>query len=159
MSLPSLGGPSAYEGRNPDSTGSTRCPPNRALVSVESTSPDEVAAFLERQATLSRGKRRYASGDDRLPLDFTSPIPHDLPKLAETLHSLKSRDEGLSLLSSASLTRRELEGLGFSRHHNRRPNPYPPFCRFSCSIGEPCKEDRTRTPAFLGAALIPCNGS
>jgi hypothetical protein len=101
------------KGRNSDNTSKHVARLLRALASlVESTSPDEVAAFLEKQAMLSRGKRRYASGDDRLPLDFKSPIPHDLPKLAETLHSLKSRDEGLSLLSSASLTRRELEGLG-----------------------------------------------
>jgi len=85
----------------------------RALASlVVSSGPDEVAAFLEGQATLSRGKRRYPSQDDRLPSDSTSPVPRDLPKLAEMLHSLNSRDEGLSLLSSASLTRRELEGLG-----------------------------------------------
>jgi hypothetical protein len=99
--------------RNSDNTPKHVARLLRALASlVESSGPDEVAAFLEGQATLPRGKRRYSSEDDPLPLDVTSPVPHDLPKLAETLHSLNSRGEGLSLLSSASLTRRELEGLG-----------------------------------------------
>jgi hypothetical protein len=99
--------------RNSDNTSKQFARLLRALASlVETSDPDEVAAFLEGQAALSRGKRRYASEGDRLPLDLTSSIPRDLPKLAETLHSLKSRDEGLSLLSSTSLTRRELEALG-----------------------------------------------
>jgi len=101
------------KGRNSDSTPKHVARLLRALASlVESSSPDEVATFLEGQASLSRGKRRHASEDDRLPLDVTPPVPADLPKLAENLHSLSSRDEGLSLLSSASLTRRELEALG-----------------------------------------------
>lgn len=85
----------------------------RALASrIEASSLDEVTSLLKGQGALSKGKRRDASQDDLLSTELTSQLPPDLPKLAETLHSLKSRDEGQSLLSSASLTRKELEGLG-----------------------------------------------
>ena len=101
------------KGRSPDSMPKQVARLLRALASlVESSGPEEAIALLEGQPALLRGKRRYASDADRLPLEFTPPVPPDLPKLVETLHSLNSREDGLALLSSASLTRKELEGLG-----------------------------------------------
>ena len=85
----------------------------RALASrVEASSLDEVTALLQGQGALLKSKRHNASQHDRLPLEPASQLPPDLPQLAETLNSLRSREEGHSLLSSASLTRKELEGLG-----------------------------------------------
>jgi hypothetical protein len=82
----------------------------RALAAlVEKSDPDEVTAFLRSRATaLFSGVEGHAEKGT-----FThATAPPDLPKLAEELRALNSRDEGHTLLSSASLTRRELEKLG-----------------------------------------------
>jgi hypothetical protein len=99
--------------RHPDSTSRQVARLLRALAAlVESSGSDEVASLLEAQTSLSKGKRRHASGENSLPLDSAHQLPPDLPKLAETLQGLRSRDDGLSLLASAALTRKELEALG-----------------------------------------------
>ncbi len=101
------------KGRNPDNTPRQVARLLRALATlVEASGPEEVASLLEGQGALSKGRRRYTSEEARLPLESATQLPPDLPKLAESLQSLKSRDEGLYVLSSASLTRKELEGLG-----------------------------------------------
>jgi hypothetical protein len=83
----------------------------RALAAlVEKSDPDEVAAFLRsRLTTLSSGAERHVQKGT---FARATAAPPDLPKLAQELRALTSRDEGHALLSSASLTRRELEKLG-----------------------------------------------
>ena len=82
----------------------------RALAAlVEKSDPDEVAAFLRSRVTaLSSGAERHVQKGTSA---RATALP-DLPKLAQQLRALNSRDEGHALLSSASLTRRELEKLG-----------------------------------------------
>jgi hypothetical protein len=82
----------------------------RALAAlVEKSDPDEVAAFLRSRVTvLSSGVEWHAQKGTFA----RATAPPDLPKLAQQLRALNSRDEGHALLSSASLTRRELEKLG-----------------------------------------------
>ena len=82
----------------------------RALAAlVEKSEPDEVAAFLRSRVTaVSSGVERHAQKGTLA----RATAPSDLPKLAQQLRALNSRDEGHALLSSASLTRRELEKLG-----------------------------------------------
>jgi hypothetical protein len=82
----------------------------RALATlVEKSDPDEVAKLLgSRGAALSSPIERQTQKGT-----FThTTTPADLPKLAQQLRALNSRDEGHGLLSSVSLTRRELEALG-----------------------------------------------
>jgi len=82
----------------------------RALATlVEKSDPDEVAAFLRSGATaLSVGVEGHAQKG----IYARATAPPDLSKLAQQLRALNSRDEGHAVLSSASLTRRELEKLG-----------------------------------------------
>lgn len=83
----------------------------RALASlVEKSSHQEIAALLRGQATLS--EMRHNKGESRSQPDLMPYAPPDLSELSNKLHSLDSRDDGFSLLSSMSLTRRELESLG-----------------------------------------------
>jgi hypothetical protein len=85
----------------------------RALASlVEASDPAEVTDFLRRRApALLSAIKRSGGREDAAYLAHSTP-PEDLSILAEKLQSLSSRDEGNALLSSASLTRRELEKLG-----------------------------------------------
>jgi hypothetical protein len=76
---------------------------------VEKSDPDEVAAFLRSRATALSGG---VEGRAQKGTFARANTPADLPKLAQQLRALNSRDEGHALLSSASLTRRELEKLG-----------------------------------------------
>jgi len=96
--------------RKSDSTGVQVARLLRALAAlVERSDPDEVTEFLRNRATaLSSGaeSRTEKGGFAR------AAAPPDLPKLAQQLRTLDSRDEGHALLSLASLTRRELEKLG-----------------------------------------------
>jgi hypothetical protein len=82
----------------------------RALAAlVEKSDPDQVAALLRsRTAALSGGVERPTQKG----LFTRATVPPDLPKLAQELRALNSREEGHALLSEASLTRRELETLG-----------------------------------------------
>ena len=79
----------------------------RALAAlIEKSSPDEIASLLKGQASLSHTKKVGAERPD------ADAILLDMRRLAEKLQSLNSREEGQSLLSSMSLPRRNLEGLG-----------------------------------------------
>lgn len=102
--------------RNPDSTPRKVARLLRALAAlVEASSLDEATSLLEAQTPRPKARRRNVSNvpeEANLPLDFSPQRPPDLPKLAETLQGLRSRDEGISLLTSISMTRKELEGLG-----------------------------------------------
>jgi hypothetical protein len=82
----------------------------RALAAlVEKSDPDEVAALLRSRVTaLSSGVERPTQKG----IFTRATAPPDLPKLAQQLRTLNSREEGHALLLEASLTRRELEKLG-----------------------------------------------
>jgi hypothetical protein len=76
---------------------------------VEKSSPEEVAALLKGHASLARLETRR----EHVPPSEPIPVrPSDLSELAEKLHALSSREDGLSTLASMSLTKTELEKLG-----------------------------------------------
>jgi hypothetical protein len=84
----------------------------RALASlVEKSSHHDVAALLRGQAILAKVDRHKKEDTAQSELLPPTPPPN-LAELSEKLHALSSREDGLSLLSASSLTRRDLEKLG-----------------------------------------------
>lgn len=104
--------------RKSESTGVQVARLLRALAAlVERSDPEDVTAFLRELAAALPGfaARRVHYGEGRARKGFVpllEPPPPDLPELAKRLQSLGTRAEGHALLSSVSLTRRELEMLG-----------------------------------------------